>query len=254
MSKADFERMIKEVNSNVTQLEVAHVFRHFDKSNKGYIRKEEFLAAFDRAVDLKQGFNLSIEDIIKPLATKARKHGVNLAELFDKYDVDKNHMLDADELTDALQRNKLLTTKEDDKVLKRYFADHYNSNEITKEEFVHMMTKFTERAAQRKFVDADAKRALVDVKNKVHQLNTTARALLMANNPESTELINIACFKLAINSLACLTPTDIDNLGKYMDEKNEGYISIGSFEAKVTNAAMGGSFRSTARSNKWVNK
>ena len=77
-------------------------------------------------------------------------------------------MLDADELTDALQRNKLLTTKEDDKVLKRYFADHYNSNEITKEEFVHMMTKFTEKKAQRKFVEADAKRALVDVKNKVH--------------------------------------------------------------------------------------
>ena len=230
---------------------MTHVFKHFDKSNKGYIRKEEFLAAFDRAV-VQQGFNLSIEDIIKPLATKARKHGIDLGLLFDKYDVDKNHMLDADELTDALQKNKLLTTKEDDKILKQYFRDHYNSNEITKEEFIHMMKKFTEKKAQRKFVEADAKRALVDVKNKVNQLNTSTTALLRANNPESTELMNIASFKLAINSLACLTPTDIDNLAKFMDEKNEGFVSIGSFDAKVQNAAMSNTFRSTSRSNKWV--
>ena len=71
----------------------------------------------------------------------------------------------------------------------------------------------------------------------------------MANNPESTELINIACFKLALNSLACLTPTDIDNLGKYMDEKNEGYISIMKFEQSVQNAIPLGQ---TSKSNKWT--
>ena len=36
-----------------------------------------------------QTFNLSIEDIVKPLATKIRKFNVNLNWLFDKYDTDK---------------------------------------------------------------------------------------------------------------------------------------------------------------------
>ena len=70
----------------------------------------------------------------------------------------------------------------------------------------------------------------------MQQQNTTPKVLMAANNPESTELINIASFKVALNSLSCLTPTDIDNLAKYMDEKNEGFISIGTFEQKVKNA------------------
>ena len=80
------------------------------------------------------------------------------------------------------------------------------------------------------------------------------------HNSDNTELINICSFKLALNSLKCLGQYDIDNLTRFMDTNNEGYISIGSFVAAVGNASnisMGASFRSTksgreTRSNKWT--
>ena len=37
---------------------------------------------------IQKTFALGIEDIVKPLAPKARKFGVNLGELFEKYDTD----------------------------------------------------------------------------------------------------------------------------------------------------------------------
>ena len=52
-------------------------------------------------------------------------------------------------------------------------------------------------------------------------------------NSERTELINICSFKMAMNSLKCLGQYDIDNLAKYLDTKNEGYISISEFSAAV---------------------
>ena len=41
---------------------------------------------------------------------------------------------------------------------------------------------------------------------------------------ESTDLINIASFKRAINSMKCLDKYSIGNLAKYLDENNEGFI------------------------------
>ena len=65
-------------------------------------------------------------------------------------------------------------------------------------------------------------------------------------------------FKIAINSLKVLTQYNIDNLAKYMDKQNDGFVSTADFAASVSNAFnadatlkssnMGG----TARSNKWA--
>ena len=70
-----------------------------------------------------QTFNLSIEDIVKPLATKIRKFNVNLNWLFDKYDTDKNGRLSAEELRDALAKNKLILSNDDVLILKEYFRN-----------------------------------------------------------------------------------------------------------------------------------
>ena len=43
-------------------------------------------------------FALGIEDIVKPLATKARKFNVDLGDLFARYDTDKNNRLSVEEL------------------------------------------------------------------------------------------------------------------------------------------------------------
>jgi Ca2+-binding EF-hand superfamily protein len=50
-----------------------------------------------------QVFSISIEDIIKPLAFKIKKFKVNVAQLFDNYDVNKNGKLSAEEIAKALK-------------------------------------------------------------------------------------------------------------------------------------------------------
>ena len=70
-------------------------------------------------------------------------------------------------------------------------------------------------------------------------------------NDQRAEIINIANFKKAIHSMKCLDQYAIDNLAKYLDENNEGFISISSFIVKTNNASMSSSFRSTL-TNKWA--
>ena len=60
-------------------------------------------------------------------------------------------------------------------------------------------------------------------------------------NSEQTELINLRAFKLAINSLKVLTQYNIDNLARFMDKNNEGYVSISEFNAALSNAFTGDS-------------
>ena len=50
-------------------------------------------------------FSLSIEDVIKPLATKAKRFNANIGGMFDKYDKDRNGRLSAEELRSALSKN-----------------------------------------------------------------------------------------------------------------------------------------------------
>ena len=47
MSKNEFNKMVKDLYTKVTNLELSHVFKHFDRGAKGYIRKEDFLSAFN---------------------------------------------------------------------------------------------------------------------------------------------------------------------------------------------------------------
>ncbi len=49
-----------------------------------------------------QAGQTGIEDIIKPLATKIRKLGVNVHELFEQYDRNKNFRISAEELSMGL--------------------------------------------------------------------------------------------------------------------------------------------------------
>ena len=46
LSKNEFKRMVKELYSKVTTYEFDHVYKHFDRGNKGYISKDDFLSAF----------------------------------------------------------------------------------------------------------------------------------------------------------------------------------------------------------------
>ena len=77
LRKHEFIKMVKDIYSKVNKIELENVYKHFDRGQKNYISKDEFLEAFSTMVVQKQ-FNLNIEDIIKPLQTKTKKFNVNL--------------------------------------------------------------------------------------------------------------------------------------------------------------------------------
>ena len=81
--------------------------------------------------------------------------------------------------------------------------------------------------------------------------NMRLQQAIMDFNKSQGELITTGDFKRAIASLKCLDQYGIDNLAKFLDTNNEGFISISSFIAKTNNAAASGSFRSNMTNPKW---
>lgn len=51
-------------SSELKQLEVDSIFRHFDTQGKGYITKEEFVRAFEMPVSLDTNIKIFEKDLI----------------------------------------------------------------------------------------------------------------------------------------------------------------------------------------------
>jgi hypothetical protein len=70
--------------------------------------------------------------------------------------------------------------------------------------------------------------------------------------------MSVRAFKVAISSLKLLTLPNINNLSKHLDAKNEGFISIGAFEAQVKSAynpeqtMKNSTMGNTSSSAKWI--
>lgn len=105
--------MLKEVEPELMGREIRHLTRHFDKGNKGSISKTEFLKIIASEAIQRKTFNLSIEDVIKPIATKARIFKANLSRLFTEYDTSRDNELSAEELRDALEKHAIPVSDED---------------------------------------------------------------------------------------------------------------------------------------------
>ena len=116
----ELKRMVREIQPKATNLELSYVYKHFDRGNKGYISKEDFMTAFNATV-LQKTFALTIGDLMKPLQSEARRHNRNLGALFDKYDADGNGRLSAEELRDALGKNGISLSQDDVRILKEHF-------------------------------------------------------------------------------------------------------------------------------------
>lgn len=69
--------MVKSLYEKAEPVEINHIFRHFDKGGKGYLSKQDFLTVISNEIRETSYQNndsvISIEDIIKPLATRIRK-------------------------------------------------------------------------------------------------------------------------------------------------------------------------------------
>ena len=90
-------------------------------------------------------FSLGIEDVIKPLASKARKFDINLGEMFDKYDKNRNGRLSVEELKDGLNRAGIKIGDEDTSMIREYFRAKTRYEQINKNDFIELMNTNFER-------------------------------------------------------------------------------------------------------------
>ena len=74
------------------------------------------------------------------MATKAKRFGANLGEMFDKYDTNRNGRLSAEELRTALGKNNIKMSDDDVMMLKEYFRNKNRSEQISKADFVNLMS------------------------------------------------------------------------------------------------------------------
>lgn len=114
MSQADFKRFVKKYIEKAADHEIDSLFRHFAvdvvAGITGQLTLNDFTDAFGREVkELSNNVACSIEDIIKPLATKIQKFKVNVSSLFERYDKNQNRKLSAEELALALEKDMKLT-------------------------------------------------------------------------------------------------------------------------------------------------
>jgi len=170
--------MVRSLYEKVTAPEIAHIFKHFDKGNKGYVSKNDFLTTFNseiRETQTQQGFQLGIEDIIKPLATRIRKYNVNVNKIFKDYDKNHNGRLSAEELANAMLTDYGIKMQEDEiKGIRDYFMNKYKSKEIPNSAFTELLnTKF-----EKKTDAAEARKSLYDIRNRLEVQKQTPQRLI----------------------------------------------------------------------------
>lgn len=209
MSLADFKRFVKKYIDKAVDHEITSLFRHFAGANTvagltEQLTQQDFINSFGRDVaDLSSTVSCSIEDIIKPLQTKINKFKVNVSELFEKYDRNKNKRLSAEELAAALQKDMKINLAEDEvQAIKEYFKNRHSTLEIGELDFISLLQmKF-----QRLFDEGEAKRALGIIKQRVYVgLGRTAKMICKDFDVEGIERLTLRNFKHALHSLRVLT-------------------------------------------------
>jgi len=78
--------------------------------------------------------------------TKIKKHNVNVGELFEKADIDKNFHISAEEIALAIRdssQGNIILERAEIKLIEDFLLNRFNHKQITRAEFFGMMnTKF----------------------------------------------------------------------------------------------------------------
>jgi Ca2+-binding EF-hand superfamily protein len=156
--------------------------------------------------------------------TKIRKFNVNISDLFEKYDKNKNKRLSTQELATALGNDmRINLTEEEIQAIKDYFKNKHNSTEIGELDFITIMNmKFS-----RQFDEPEAKRALLIIKQRSGK---STKMICREYDVEKIEKLTLRNFKHALHALRVLSQYQIDNLTKYLDKYDDGFIAIDVFE------------------------
>jgi Ca2+-binding EF-hand superfamily protein len=241
MSSHEFTKLVKSLYDRAVAIEIAHIYRHVDKGNKGYVTRQDWVHVISS--DIREtsyqswGNILSIEDIVKPLATRIRKQNVAVSGLFDKYDKNRNNRLSAEELAGALLNEYQIKLQEEEiMMIKDHFKAKTRSTEISKTAFIELL-----QAQKKDPSDAsEAMQTLFDIKMHLQNQRTSAKELLTKKATpahfDAADTITTRKFKIAIAELKCVSPYSLNNLTKHMDSDGDGFISIAAFVSDISTA------------------
>ena len=113
--------------------------------------------------------------------------------------------------------------------IKKYFKDNHRSLEISKLDFIALLQK----KFVREFKEQDAKTTLQTLKLKLSNINRTPNQVLTPFDLEKNGRLTLRNFKWALNELKCLSLYEINNLARYLDKEDDGYISINEFDVAI---------------------
>lgn len=157
--------------------------------------------------------------------------------LFRKYDRDGDALMTADELKGALR--DLLDydmTQEEVKTMREFFRARFKARDGLKQaEFL----KLIEQEHAMLFDGKAARAAVADVNKALKRQARDIRSLLVAQAlpqaaGEEAKEVTVRGFKLAIYGLNCLTQQGVNNLSKWLDRNNNGFIEMSDVEAALS--------------------
>lgn len=153
--------------------------------------------------------------------------------LFQNYDKDGDSMMSVGELNQAIaDKFGFNLTNEESQTLKEFFKAKYKRNSIRKFEFNELIDSQNARQWDTK----QAKMALRDVKKALNAAGKTVPNLFKEHMIEDfPNDVHLRGFKYGLNTLKCLTAQQINNLAKYLDFRNDGFISLSHAEKAVEN-------------------
>ena len=130
-----------------------------------------------------------------------------------------------------------ITLGEDEvSAIKEYFRNRHHSTDIGELDFISLLnTKYT-----RTFDDPEAKRSLAIIKQRIYvSLGKTAAMICQEYDVEGLKRLSLRNFKHALHSLKVLTQYQIDNLTKYLDANEDGFISVDRFDVELRGMHLG---------------
>lgn len=165
MTRPEFKTLISTlIDDKIADFEVQSIFTELDRMKNGQIPKDQFLLWFSQD-EQEKIFQIGIEDIIKPLVTYMKHKKLNVTELFERYDQNKNQMMSASELKVALK--ELLQfdmNPEEVKTMHEFFKAKFRRSEVRKDEFAKLVDTYLKGQPVRKYDSKGAKAALKAVK------------------------------------------------------------------------------------------
>jgi len=139
MNAAEFKELLTSLCGKMADYEIKSIFSELDNTNTGMIAKDRFLIWFGKD-EQEHVFEMSMEDILKPLVTIMNHKNCNVTNLFRDYDQNKNDMLSAEELKAALLAMvKFEMTQEEVGTMQQFFKNKFRRSEVKKAEFSQLV-------------------------------------------------------------------------------------------------------------------